>query len=81
VHTAARVCSAGHGGQIVVTDETRAAIEDGWPPADISFRSLGRHQLPGLPHAVMLFQVEGDGLLADFPALRRATASVTESSD
>ena len=73
VHTAARVCSAGHGGQIVVTEETRAVIEDS-SPADVRFRSLGRHHLHGLAHAEMLFQVEADGLLVDFPALRAPSA-------
>jgi class 3 adenylate cyclase len=73
VHTAARVCSAGHGGQIVVTEETRAVIEDS-SSADIRFRSLGRHHLNGLPRAEMLFQVEADGLRVDFPALRSGSA-------
>jgi class 3 adenylate cyclase len=77
VHTAARVCSAGHGGQIVVTEETRAAIEEA-SPANVRFRSLGEHHLPGLPHAELLFQLEADGLLTDFPPLRRGTASSTE---
>jgi len=79
VHTAARVCSAGHGGQIVVTEETRAVIEER-SPADVGFRSLGRHSLPGLPRALMLFQVEADGLLVDFPPLRGGIASSTEPS-
>ena len=77
VHTAARVCSAGHGGQIVVTEETRAALEES-SPADVRFRSLGRHHLAGLPRAEMLFQVEADGVLTDFPPLRRGTGSSTE---
>ena len=74
VHTAARLCSAGHGGQIVVSEETRAAI--GEPlPLDVHFRSLGRHHLAGLPRAEMLFQVEADGLLTEFPPLRSAGGS------
>jgi class 3 adenylate cyclase len=73
VHTAARVGAAAHGGQIVVTDETRAAIEEP-PPAGVRFRSLGRHRLPGLAHAEALFGVEAEGLLADFPPPRRAPA-------
>ncbi|MDP9224427.1 MAG: adenylate/guanylate cyclase domain-containing protein, partial [Actinomycetota bacterium] len=77
VHTAARVCSAAHGGQIVVSGETTAAIE-GSLPAGIRFRSLGRHRLPGLTHAEALFQVEAEGLLADFPPLRSGHASPTK---
>ena len=78
VHTAARVCSAGHGGQIVVSDETKVAIEDDLP-ADISLRSLGRHHLPGLAGAQALYQVEANGLLAEFPSLRTGTASTTQT--
>ena len=76
VHTAARLCSAGHGGQIVLSDETRAAVEEAAEEsvsADVRFRSLGRHRLAGLPHDQLLFQVEADGLLTDFPSLRKGT--------
>jgi class 3 adenylate cyclase len=69
VHTAARVCAAARGGQIVISGETRAAI-GGSTPAGIRFRSLGRHRLPGLANAEALFQVEGDGLLVSFPPPR-----------
>jgi len=72
VHTVARVCSAAHGGQIVISGETRAAIE-GSAPNGIRFRSLGRHRLPGLADAAALFQVEADGLLASFPPPRTSS--------
>jgi class 3 adenylate cyclase len=67
VHTTARVCSAAHGGQIIVSADTRAAAGDS-VPASVRFRSLGRHRLPGLPRAVALFQIHGKGVLA---SLRR----------
>src|SRR5206468_1130066 len=63
VHTTARVCSAAHGGQIVVSGETRAAVGESAAPPGIRFRSLGRHCLPGLPDAETLFQVQAKGLL------------------
>jgi class 3 adenylate cyclase len=69
VHTAARICSAGHGGQIVVSGQTKDALK-GRPPAGVRFAGLGRHRLPGLTRAEALFQVEAEGLLADFPPLR-----------
>ncbi len=69
VHTTARVCSAAHGGQIVVSAATRAAIATS-PPSGIRFRSLGRHRLAGLPEAEMLFQVQAQGLRATFPSPR-----------
>src|SRR6266850_2078265 len=56
VHTTARVCSAAHGGQIVVSTNTRAAIRPS-APAGVRFRNLGRHCLPGLAEVDTLFQV------------------------
>ena len=69
VHTAARVCSAAHGGQIVVSGETKSAVEDPLP-AGVRFRSLGRRRLPGLTRAEALFQVEAEVLPTEFPSLR-----------
>jgi class 3 adenylate cyclase len=69
VHTTARVCSAAHGGQIVVSAATRAAAGASAPPG-IRFRSLGRHRLPGLPEAEALFQVQAPGLRLSFPRPR-----------
>ena len=75
VHTTARVCAAAHGGQIVVSAATRAAVAAS-PPKDVRFRSLGRHRLAGLTEAEMLFQVQAPGLRATFPALRSGRRSV-----
>src|SRR6266478_5439637 len=69
VHTTARVCSAAHGGQIVVSGETRAAVGESAPPG-IRFRSLGRHRLPGLQNPETLFQVQAKGLRPSFPRPR-----------
>lgn len=69
VHTTARVCSAAHGRQIVVSGDTRTAAAEP-PPAGVHFRPLGRHRLPGLPGAQALFQVEADGLRRTFPRPR-----------
>ncbi|MGH7500524.1 MAG: adenylate/guanylate cyclase domain-containing protein [Longimicrobiales bacterium] len=69
VHTAARVCSAAWGGQVVISGETRGAIGESLPPG-IQFRSLGRHLMHGLPAQEELFQVEADGLMTGFPPPR-----------
>jgi hypothetical protein len=71
VHTTARVCSAAHGGQIVVSAATRAAIGIS-ALTGVRFRSLGRHRLPGLREPEMLFQVQAQGLRASFPPPRIA---------
>jgi class 3 adenylate cyclase len=75
VHTTARVCSAAHGGQIVVSAATRTAVGTS-APTGIRFRSLGRHRLPGLPDAEMLFQVQAQGLRVKFPRPRTGRHSV-----
>jgi class 3 adenylate cyclase len=69
VHATARLCSAAHGGQIVVSGATRAVIGTS-APSGVRFRGLGRHRLPGLPEAETLFQVLARGLRADFPPPR-----------
>jgi class 3 adenylate cyclase len=69
VHTVARICSAGHGGQILVSEQTRRALK-GNLPVGVRLRSLGRHPLAGLPKDEPLFQVVAKGLPADFPPLR-----------
>jgi class 3 adenylate cyclase len=71
VHTAARVCSAGHGGQILLSAAAREALEAGaLSEPGIRFRDLGLYQLQGLPAGQALFQVEARDLLGDFPPLR-----------
>ena len=73
VNTTARVSSAGHGGQILVTAAAREAI-DGRGPADIRLRGIGSYELRGLRQPQQLFQVEAADLPADFPPLRSAAA-------
>ena len=69
VHTAARVCAAAHGGQVLVSGATRAAV-DRPSSVGIRFRDLGRHRLHGLAEPEALFQVMGKGLRAEFPRPR-----------
>jgi class 3 adenylate cyclase len=66
VHAAARVCSAAHGGQIVISGDTRAAIQES-TPTGIRMRDLGEHQLHGLKTPLSLYQIEAEGLRTDFP--------------
>ena len=68
VHTAARICSAGHGGQILVSSVTVAAFDAG--SDRIRFRSLGKYELPSLKEPLVLFQVDAPALRRRFPALR-----------
>jgi class 3 adenylate cyclase len=70
VHTVARICSAGHGGQVLLSAAARDAVGRSRPPGT-RFRSLGSHRLRGLREPQVLFQVEAADLAAHFPPLRK----------
>ena len=78
VHTAARVCSAGHGGQILLSSASREALE-GSQRDGVALRALGRYSLAGLPEPEAIFQVRVADLRARFPKLP-ATAVSTRGS-
>lgn len=67
VHTAARICRAAHGGQILLSEATHQALARS-APAEVRFRSLGVHRLRGLPRPEQLYQAEADGIAREFPA-------------
>jgi class 3 adenylate cyclase len=69
VHTTARICAVAHGGQIIVSGDTKLALR-GSPAGDLRFRSLGAHRLRGLPDAVPLFQIGAKRLPTRFPLPR-----------
>ena len=71
VHTAARICYAAHGGQIVVSSAVRSAVLTSLADG-INRRSLGTWRFQGLREPEDLYQVEAADLLADFPPLRSA---------
>jgi DNA-binding NarL/FixJ family response regulator/class 3 adenylate cyclase len=63
VHRVARIATAAHGGQVLVSDRTREL-------SGVDARDLGEHQFKGLQQAERVHQVVGEGLRSDFPALR-----------
>jgi class 3 adenylate cyclase len=69
VHTTSRICSVGHGGQVVVSANTRQAVKAS-APEGVRFRALGEHRLRGIPDPVPLYQVGAEGLPSRFPPLR-----------
>jgi class 3 adenylate cyclase len=75
VNTTSRVCSAGHGGQILLSTAAHDALDVAVTAArhGITFRALGRYALAGLPEPEAVFQVDAIGLRTKFPKLR-ATA-------
>jgi predicted ATPase/class 3 adenylate cyclase/tetratricopeptide (TPR) repeat protein len=69
VHRAARICSAAHGGQVLVSETTERVLA-GQALEGVGLRSLGEHRLKDLSGPVRLYQVTASGLIADFPPLR-----------
>jgi predicted ATPase len=59
VHRAARICAAGHGGQILVSEATQQLLDGA------SLRDVGEHRLKDLGRPIRLFQL-GD---EEFPPL------------
>jgi class 3 adenylate cyclase len=69
VHAAARICFAGHGGQIVLSGAVRTAAADSLAD-EVGLQSLGAWRFKGLPEPLEIFQVEADDLPSRFPPLR-----------
>jgi predicted ATPase/class 3 adenylate cyclase len=69
VHKAARIMSAGHGGQVLASESARL-LSGG----DFEYRSLGRHVLRGLESDETVFQLVISDLPSEFPPLNTASA-------
>ena len=76
VHRAARIGAAGHGGQVVLSDATRALVELELPDG-VTLRDLGSHGLKDLRHPEHLHDLVIAGLPADFPGLRTTSGRPT----
>jgi predicted ATPase/class 3 adenylate cyclase len=68
VHRAARIMSCAHGGQILLSQTTRALVEHDLPTG-VSLCELGAHRLKDLQQPIHLFQLVISDLPADFPPL------------
>jgi predicted ATPase/class 3 adenylate cyclase len=73
VNQAARIAAAGHGGQVLVSDATRALVEHALP-AGASLRDLGDHRLKDIAQPVRLHDLVIEGLASDFPPPRTLDA-------
>ncbi len=70
VNRVARLMSAGHGGQVLVSEATRNLLAD---DADgRTLKELGSYRLAGLPRPERIFQLVADDLDDHFPPLRTA---------
>src|SRR5262249_55438395 len=69
VHRAARICAAGHGGQILLSQSTVDLIEANLP-SGAALRDLGEHFLKDLQRPEHIYELVVPDLPTDFPALK-----------
>ena len=69
LHRAARICSAGNGGQVLLSRATRELLDEDLPDGSM-LRDLGEHRLRGLTQPQRIYQLVAPGLPTDFPPLR-----------
>lgn len=69
VHRGARIAAIAYGGQILISDSTRALIQSDLPDS-ATLTDLGDHRLKDLARPERLFQVSVEGLRSEFPAIR-----------
>lgn len=69
----ARLLSAAHGGQILLSAATEELVRDALPQ-EASLRSLGQHRLKDLQRPEHIFQVVHPELLSEFSSLRTLNA-------
>src|SRR3954470_9531541 len=60
VHKGARIAAVGHGGQVLMSEPTKALV-------DAEVRDLGVHRLKDLSAPERIYQLEIDGLPSEFP--------------
>ena len=73
INRTARIAAVAHGGQVLLSDTTRALVE-GAMPEGLGLRDLGAHRLKDLRAPERLAQLVIDGLPGDFPAPRSLDA-------
>src|SRR5919198_3449027 len=76
VHRVARVMSAGHGGQVLLTQATRNLLPEELPES-VGVRDLGKHRLKDLSEPQRLYQLLIPGLENEFAALSTLEARPT----
>jgi class 3 adenylate cyclase len=75
---AARICSAGHGGQILLSETTRALVGNQLPEG-ASVHDLGEAHLKDIQHE-HVYQLSVDGGPSEFPPLKSAEPETTTES-
>ncbi len=70
VHRASRICAAGHGCQILVSQAVNALLEDHEDELGATLRDLGPQRLKDFDRPMRIYQLVVPGLPHEFPELR-----------
>jgi DNA-binding NarL/FixJ family response regulator/class 3 adenylate cyclase len=82
VHRAARICAAGHGGQILLSQTSHTLLEDEEDEHDdLSLRELGPQRLKDFDRPIGIFQLVASDLPAEFPPLRTLDTQPEETQN
>lgn len=74
VHRAARIMAAGHGGQVLLSQQTQRLV-DGELPSGLGLEDLGEHHLRDVDRSERISQLVVAGLPHRFPPLRTGQGS------
>jgi DNA-binding NarL/FixJ family response regulator/class 3 adenylate cyclase len=72
VHHVARLCSVGHGGQVLLSQATLDRL------GEVDVKDLGEHELKGLARPERIFQLVHEEAATEFPPLRLAADAQAE---
>ena len=75
---AARICSAGHGGQILVSETTRALVGNELPDG-VNVRDLGRQNLKDIQHE-HVYELSLEESPLEFPPPKQAEGRLSPCS-
>ena len=83
VHRAARICSAGSGGQVLVSQSTVTLLDDEEELPGLELRDLGERPLKDFERAVRVYSVAGLGLVGagEQPAAAESLLPAVRASD
>jgi class 3 adenylate cyclase len=79
VHRAARICAAGHGGQILLPSTTSDIVRDHLP-SGVALVDLGRHRLKDLDRPEGIVQVVAEGVAPVLTPLKRLDVQPSEAT-
>ncbi|HEX6680214.1 MAG TPA: response regulator [Gaiellaceae bacterium] len=80
VHRAARICAAGHGGQVLLSQTTQALLEEEEELGELDFADLGPRSLKDFDRPIRIYQLLVPGLPGKFPELRSTDELTAKAS-